>query len=528
MFKVTKEILPSHHAKLVVEFEPEAVERAKRKVARKLSQQTRVPGFRPGKAPYGVVVRHFGEAAVQEELLDTLMDEFYGQILEQAEVKPALPGQVKQVVSWEPLVVEIEVPLEPEVELGDYASLRVPYEPPQVEEEEIERALENLRRMHVRMESVDRPAQMGDVVQMKLKGKYTPPAGEGEEPETRHIPEEEISLLIKEDDDPEEWPFPGFSKQLVGVKKGDTLTLAYTYPDDAENVSMRGYAFEYEVEVLDVQTPIYPELTDDFVKEHTEYETVEALREGIRSNLEEDRRNQYDREYREKVLDTLVEQSQVRYPQAMLEDLLAARIEEIRRWLAQRDVQLEEYLEEQGKTFDEWKEELKQDVEKDLIRELVIEAFVEAEDIQLSEEEVEYWSQRVLLDLLQSQGKSITEAEIRRFLRRERRHFEYHLQDVLSRYLQAKGMDRLAQLARGEGEDAEASEEKKDEGPDEAVEEVTVVEIDPSAGIQEDQESPEAAEKPKTKKRRRSRKAKSTEAPAQASATESSTEGGEA
>jgi len=258
------------------------------------------------------VVRHFGETVVREELLDTLLDDYYSQILDEAEVQPALPGQVKQVVSWEPLVVEIEVPLEPEVDLGDYKALRVPYEPPQVDEEEVERALENLRRMHVRMETVDRPAQVGDVVQI---------------------------LLVKDDEDPEEWPFPGFSKQLEGAKKGDKLTLSYTYPEDAENESMRGYTFEYEVEVLEVQTPVYPDITDEFVKEHTEYETVEDLRKGIRANLEEDRRSQYDREYREKVLEALVAQSQVRYPQAMLETML---------------------------------QELKGEVEEDLIQELVL------------------------------------------------------------------------------------------------------------------------------------------------------------
>ncbi len=518
MFKVTKEILPTHHAKLVVEFAPEAVERAKRRVARKLSQQTRVPGFRPGKAPYGVVVRHFGETVVREELLDTLLDEYYGKILEEAEVKPALPGQVKQVVSWEPLVVEIEVPLEPEVDLGDYKALRVPYEPPQVDEEEVEQALENLRRMHVRMETVDRPAQVGDVVQMKLKGKYTPPAKEGETPETRHIPEEEVSLLVKDDEDPEEWPFPGFSKQLEGAKKGDKLTLSYTYPEDAENESMRGYTFEYEVEVLEVQTPVYPDITDEFVKEHTEYETVEDLRKGIRANLEEDRRSQYDREYREKVLEALVAQSQVRYPQAMLETMLQDRLEEIRRYLAQRDVDLEEYLKEQGKTLEEFQEELKGEVEEDLIQELVLDAFVKAEGIEVNQEEVEYWSQRVLVDMLQAQGKQLTEAEIRRLLRRERGHFEYHLQDVLSRYLHAKGLERLAALARGEDEATSEAEETAADARDAAPAEEEATEVET---VQTGDAEPEASDAP-------SQEGEQAQAEASVSVPESSKEGGQA
>ncbi len=476
MFTIKKEILPSHHAKLTVTFSPEAVERAKRKVAQKLSKQTRVPGFRPGKAPYGVVVRHFGEAVVREELLDTLLDTHYADILKQAEIEPAAPGKVLQVLAWEPeVVVELEVPLKPEVNLGDYRSLRVPYEPPQVNEEEIERALDNLRRMHVRMETVDRPAQKGDVVLMKLKGRYTPPAKGDEKPEPKHIPEEEISLLVKEDDDPEEWPFPGFSKQLEGLKKGDKRTLTYTYPEDAPNKGLRGYTFEYDVEVVEVQTPVYPELTDEFVREHTDHETLEELREAIRENLQQSRISEYDQQYLEKVIEGLVAQSQVKFPQHFLDTAVTQRLEETKAQLAEQGLTLEEYLEARGESLEAFLQSLKEEIKNELIRDLVLEELAHQEGIEISQEEFDETAKNVLAYLLSKHGREgASQAEIRRFLRRHQQEFQTTLENTLDWYLHQKTLAHLVRLAKGELEEQdepEQGQETQEETPPEAVEE---------------------------------------------------------
>lgn len=476
MFKVTKEILPTHHARLTVTFSKEAVERAKRQVARKLSQQTRVPGFRPGKAPYGVVVRHFGETVVREEMLDALLDAHYADILKQAEIEPAAPGKVLRVLSWEPEVtVELEVPLKPEVDLGDYRSLRVPYEPPQVDEEEIERALDNLRRMYVRMETVDRPAQKGDVVLMKLKGRYTPPAKGDEQPEPKYIPEEEISLLVKDEDDPEEWPFPGFSKRLEGLKKGDRRTLTYTYPEDAPNKGLRGYTFEYDVEVVEVQTPVYPELTDEFVQEHTEHETLEALREAIRENLQQSRASEYDQQYQEEVIKALVAQSRVKFPQFFLDTAVAQRLDETKAQLEERGLTLEEYLEARNETLEEYTENLRKEISEELVRDLVLEELAQQEGIQISQEELDETAKGVLSYLLSKHGyERASQAEIRRFLRRHQREFQETLENTLDWRLRQKTLLHLMRLAKGEVEEEEKSaqeQEAQGEASPKAVEE---------------------------------------------------------
>ncbi len=114
-----------HQIKLTVEVEPETLEGAKKKAGKKISGKVKVPGFRPGKAPYSVVLRQVGEAAILEEALDILLQDIYPSIIEEAKIEPYGPGSLQNVVTMEPPTFEFMVPLAPEVELGDYRALRM-------------------------------------------------------------------------------------------------------------------------------------------------------------------------------------------------------------------------------------------------------------------------------------------------------------------------------------------------------------------------------------------------------------------
>ena len=297
--KIEKQTLEDHQVKLTVEVEEKTFEDAKRRAAKKVSRQTKIPGFRPGRAPYNVVVRQVGEPLILEEALDLLVQDIYPKIIEETEIQPYGPGKLENVESMEPPVLEFIVPLEAEVELGDYHSIRKPYEPDEVSEQQVDDVIDDLRERQAILEPADRPVKEGDVVYIKLSAERTQPGAaadtsdESEETDEAEdltlIPERSVPILVQpeqekssskseqdeqdeqdeeepQEEEPEEWPYPGFSRQLIGLSKDDEKTLTHTFPEDTQFESLRGVEAVFHVEVEDLKSRSLPELDEEFAK----------------------------------------------------------------------------------------------------------------------------------------------------------------------------------------------------------------------------------------------------------------------
>ena len=161
---IEKQYQEDHSVKLVVDVDQEKMNTYKRRAATKISSRSKIPGFRPGKAPYDIVVRTIGEAAITEQAVDLFIDAEYSNILKEADVNPGAAGTLESVESLEPPKLIFRIPLAPEVDLGDYHSVRVPYEWVAPDEKAVESALEELRQMYAATENVDRPIEVGDYV----------------------------------------------------------------------------------------------------------------------------------------------------------------------------------------------------------------------------------------------------------------------------------------------------------------------------------------------------------------------------
>src|SRR5512146_114319 len=171
--------LDDQQTKLIAEFDTETLEKYKRQAARKISQNQKIPGFRPGKAPFDLVRRIVGDEALQQEAIELMLDDVYPQVLKEANVNPSGPGKLEEIVKMDPPTFAFVVPLPPQVDLGEYKEIRKDYAPEPVTEEQIEKTLNQLRRSYATAEPVNRPAQDGDMVSFKVSAKRTQPA-EGE------------------------------------------------------------------------------------------------------------------------------------------------------------------------------------------------------------------------------------------------------------------------------------------------------------------------------------------------------------
>ena len=310
---------------LTVEVEDERIQPALRASARKLSKRYPMPGFRPGKAPYEVVLRQVGEGALYEAALETLGQKVYEEALDQEKIEAFAPGSLDDV-QLKPMVLKFTIPLKPEAELGDYRGLRVDYTPPGVSDEALTEALEHLREHQAILEPVDRPAALEDVAVLDVNGFLNT----GENPSDFLLADKDVALMLDEKAD---WPAPGFAPQIIGMKAGDQKKFDLTFPDDYANESLRGQLAHFEVSCKEMKSRTLPEWSDDLAKEIGAYESLDDLRAKVRAELVGQAERETGRDYHQQVVDQLVEQATVKYPPLLLESELDDMLEGLDRRL---------------------------------------------------------------------------------------------------------------------------------------------------------------------------------------------------
>jgi trigger factor len=312
--KIETQFLEDHQAKLIVEVEAVQMEEMKRRAANKLSRRVKIPGFRPGKAPYPVILRTVGDATIVEEALELLVDDIYPKVIKEANIEPYGPGKLEKVASMEPVTLEFIGPLDAKVTLGDYRSMRKSYEPKSVTDQNIEDAIKELQERQALVEPVERPAQEGDVVTVRLSGERI-----DNEANKVLLSERSVPVIIRSVDK-DEWLFAGFSKNFIGLSAGAEGIIQHTFPADSEHEELQGVPAEFRYTVENVKSRTLPELDDEFAKTLGDFETVAALHENVRTALEAQSKAAYNETYDSEIIDQTVESSQFQYPPQMLDN----------------------------------------------------------------------------------------------------------------------------------------------------------------------------------------------------------------
>jgi trigger factor len=396
---IEQQPLENHQVKLTVQIDPVRLEEAKHRAARHISEHKKIPGFRPGKAPYPIVLRTIGEEAILEEALDILVKDIYPKVIEESKIKPYGPGSLENMPKLDPPTFEFIVPLEPEVALGEYKKVRIPYKLKSVTKKDISKVLDDLRERQVILEPSDQPAKEGDQIYIKLSIKRIHPA-EGEIPSLvtdRRMP---VVIASEKNVNKTEWPFPGFSRTLLGVSKGEEKSYPYTYPDDSDFKELRGTETEVQVIVEEIKKRILPELTDDFaqsVGDH--YENLDALNADIRKSLEKQFKDDYDSQYNDKIMKEMLKDTVIKYPPQMLEREIDLYLQQMENRLGQQKLDIDTYLKMRKMDMAALREETKPLAEERLKRTLILLEISKAENIKVENSELEAESVRTLDEL---------------------------------------------------------------------------------------------------------------------------------
>lgn len=432
--KIEQKPLETCEVQLVVEVDEERVEKAKRAAARRLSQKYNIPGFRKGKAPYEIVVRNFGEGAILEEALDELGQDVYRAALDEAKIEPFAMGSMVDM-KLDPVTFTYNVPLKPVVELGDYRSIRLGYSEPELTDEALNNALEAMRNEQAVLEQVERPAAMGDVITLDVKGTLKPVEGEAAGPasplapplpeaaETASLAEAaspppaasaEVSehahthdhdhdhdhhefdddFLMDDKDvdvllDPKtDWPMLGFAEQVAGMSAGDERRFEMTFADDYPNETLRNRTAVFDVKCTRVQSREVPEWDDELAKSLGDYESLADLRQKTREGLLAVAKRRQESEYSQSAVDVMVAAASIKYPPILLKEEVDGMVEDLDRRLREQRLTLDDYLRIQNLTIEKVREDLEPSANERLRRALVMNKVVELEGLKVTDEEI--------------------------------------------------------------------------------------------------------------------------------------------
>lgn len=412
------ERLENHTARITIQVMPERIEKAKQAAARKISRQINIPGFRKGKAPYRIIANYVGEGAILEEAVEELGNEIYREAIDASGVEPFGPGEIEDIKLEEtPPVFTFIVPLQPSVELGDYRSVRLPFEAPTVEDEAVDNTIKRLREQHALVEESRQPVASGNNITVDIHGQLivdevdaeeaveaeTVPADAenadedhdehaDEEPHHHHVDENTIIhqhgavMSLTEENE----PVPGFIAALSGAAVGETREFELTYPDDADEYEdMAGKRAHFSVTINKVETVTLPELNDDFAarvtKDEDEPLTLLQLRIRIRENLQRMAEDRQNADYAREALDRMVEGASVSFPEALVSEQIDQMLRQFDQELRQRGLTLDTYMRLYNKKREDLYDEYRPTAVKTIQRSLFMRALMAHEALVIDE-----------------------------------------------------------------------------------------------------------------------------------------------
>jgi trigger factor len=367
--KTVVEPLEGNKVKLSVEIDEHEFEKALDAAFRKISREVRIPGFRPGKAPRRVLEARLGKDVARQEALKDALPDYYSRALRDEDVDAIAAPEI-DITSGEedgPVAFDAVVQIRPQLQLAGYTGLRVEIPSPEVAEEDITSQIDRLRNNFGELTTIARPAKDGDFLTIDLKGSRhgEPVAGMS----TDDLSYELGSGTV----------LPELDTQLQGARAGDIFKFTADLPDGPVT---------FQVLVKEVKQKVLPDVTDEWASEASEFDTVEELRQDLVDRIGGVKRLQAAMALRNQVVDAVVELVTEDPPEPLVDAELERRAHDLAHRLEAQGATIPQYLEAIGQTEEQLVEELRQGAATAVKADLALRAVADAEDIEVSDEEL--------------------------------------------------------------------------------------------------------------------------------------------
>ncbi|MBD3860396.1 trigger factor [Bacillus sp. 28A-2] len=366
---------------LTVEVDAETFNKALDDAFKKVVKQVSIPGFRKGKVPRGLFEQRFGVESLYQDALDILLPVEYPKAIDEAGIEPVDRPEidVEKIEKGESLIFTAKVTVKPEVKLGDYKGLSVEKDDTTVTDEDVQEELKALQNRQAELVVKEEGViENGDTVVLDFEGFVDGEAFEGGKAENYSLEIGSGSFI------------PGFEEQLVGLEAGAEKDVEVTFPEEYHAEDLAGKPAVFKVKIHEIKAKELPALDDEFAKDvDEEVETLAELTEKTKKRLEEAKENEAEGKLREELVAKASENAEVDVPQAMVDTELDRMMKEFEQRLQMQGMNLELYFQFSGQDEDALKEQMKEDAAKRVKSNLTLEAIAAAEDLQVSDEEVE-------------------------------------------------------------------------------------------------------------------------------------------
>ena len=376
----TAEKLEGNMAKITITRPAEEFEKAIVSAYNKNKNRFQVPGFRKGHVPMNMIEKMYGVAVFYEDAANEVISKSYGEEIENCDLdiasRPTI--DVVQIEKGKDFIYTAEVAVKPEVELGAYKGIEIKKVDTVVTDEEVDKEIDRVRKQNARKVDVtDRAAKMDDMTVIDFDGSVDGVAFDGGKGTDYPLTLGSHSFI------------EGFEEQIVGHNINDEFDVNVTFPEDYHAEELKGKPAVFKCKLKAISENILPELNDEFVGDVSEFETVDEYKADTRKRLEERKQKAAKSQKEGQAIEKLVASSKMDIPAPMIEGQQERMFEEFTQQLRMQGLTMDQYFQFTGMNREMFNEQMKPEAERRIKNSLVLEAVAKAEDIPVSDEEVD-------------------------------------------------------------------------------------------------------------------------------------------
>lgn len=395
--------------KLKIKIEIEQFEKFIGEATDELGKDLEIKGFRKGNVPADMTEERVGKENLLQKAAQLAIEDKYEQIVTKEDIQAVGQPRIKilKLAEDNPLELEMEIPVLPEIELPAYKKIAAEVERQEVSvpDQEYQQALNRLRKSRAKMKRVDRPAQQGDFVKIEF------------ESDTLDLKKEDGFILG------EGHMIPGFERNIEGMEASERKKFTVEWPQDHFKEELQEKEVDFEVLLREVQEVEMPEITDEWAQGLGEqFETAEQLKESLKQGLKKEKNRQEQQRVREKILSRIAAQTRLDLPQQLVQRQRANMFADLKQRLSQQDTSLEEYLEKTGQSKAQIKKSLEQQARKEITRSLILREIAQEEDIEITQSEVDQRANQILQHYEERQTEQVDPEQVKDYTREQLRN----------------------------------------------------------------------------------------------------------